>query len=145
MTFNPEIVESQLLQLTDYLEFLKTFEKRSASEFIQNRMVHGAAERFAQLAMESIADTCTYILVRHFKGVVKGYASTVAELQKHDVLSDDLGKRLQEMMQFRNVLVHAYATLDRKRVFNYIKEVVKDGYLFIEQIAPWIEKQQKSS
>jgi hypothetical protein len=65
MTFNPEIVESQLLQLVDYLEFLKTFEKRSLSEFIQ---------------------------VRHFKGTVKGYASTVKELEKQSALSEDLGK-----------------------------------------------------
>ncbi|MFW9917501.1 MAG: hypothetical protein ACFFGZ_17995 [Candidatus Thorarchaeota archaeon] len=57
MTFDSNIVESQLLQLADYLEFLKTFERRSVPEFVRERMIHGAAERFAQLAMESIADT----------------------------------------------------------------------------------------
>jgi uncharacterized protein YutE (UPF0331/DUF86 family) len=47
------------------------------------------------------------------------------------------------MMQFRNILVHAYAKLDRKRVFEHIREITKDGYTFIEQITSWIEKQRE--
>jgi len=44
-------------------------------------------------------------------------------------------------MQFRNVLVYVYATLDHKRVVELIKEIVKDAYHFIEQLGPWIEKE----
>jgi len=45
-----------------------------------------------------------------------------------------LAERLKEMAKFRNVLVHKYAIVDKKRLLRIMKEDVRDIEEFIKEI-----------
>ena len=47
-------------------------------------------------------------------------ASTFLDLARHQVISEDLGRRLARTAGFRNLLVHRYASIDWSRVFVFI-------------------------
>ena len=47
-------------------------------------------------------------------------AGTFLDLAKHQVISDDLAKRLARTAGFRNLLVHRYASIDWPRVYSFI-------------------------
>ena len=50
------------------------------------------------------------------------------------IISKKLAERLKEMAKFRNVLVHKYAIVDKKRLLRIMKEDVRDIEEFIKEI-----------
>ncbi len=61
-------------------------------------------------------------------------------LEENGAIPKNLSERLQEMAGFRNLLVHYYAKMDNKKVFNIMKEDTKDLPEFIKTILKYIGK-----
>jgi len=56
-------------------------------------------------------------------------------LAAHKVLSKSLSARLTSMAGFRNILVHEYLEIDRKRVFSALKNDLGDFEKFIRAVS----------
>ena len=55
------------------------------------------------------------------------------------MISGSLSTRLEELVGFRNLLVHQYGRVDDSRAYSYLKIESKDFYEFIETIDKYIE------
>ena len=55
-------------------------------------------------------------------------------LAKHKILPRLLSKKLTAMAGFRNILVHEYLEIDRKRVYEAIKNDLRDFESFIRAV-----------
>jgi len=56
-------------------------------------------------------------------------------LAAHKILSKGLSAKLTSMAGFRNILVHEYLEIDRRRVFSALKNELVDFERFIRAVA----------
>ncbi len=70
----------------------------------------------------------------------KDYRDVFAVLEEEKVIPKPLSRRLQEMVGFRNVLVHRYAHIDMRKVLQFAKKDVKDIEKFVEIIVSILKK-----
>jgi uncharacterized protein YutE (UPF0331/DUF86 family) len=87
---------------------------------------YGSAERFLQLAIESITDMGNHVIADMELGVVNSYSDIPLILSQHGYLSDDLKETWIRMIGFRNTLVHEYIDIDRDIVYNVLQNNLQD-------------------
>lgn len=63
----------------------------------------------------------------------------VSFLAEKPVLSQELSVRLSGVVGFRNILVHEYGRIDRKKVYQYLMERLDDFELFKMEILALIK------
>ncbi len=83
--------------------------------------VHGTAERNLHLAIECLLDIGNHIIADRNYSKPESYADIFKILSDEHVISQELYNNLEGMAAFRNILVHDYLRLNRKRVYEIIK------------------------
>ena len=126
----PEIIKKRLNKLDEYVSILKKFQKYSFEEFIGDPEHYGSAERFLQLAIETLTDLGNHIIADLNLGEVNWYSDIPSILSKKGYLGSSLEEKWIRMIGFRNTLVHDYVDIDRGIVY----EVLKNGLSDIEAI-----------
>jgi len=127
---NQKSVLRRLQKLDEYLAYLYDLQQYDFDEFVETPIYFGAGERFLHLAIEAVNDIGNHIIADQNLGVVKKYADIPEILLKHGFISQPVCDTWKDMSGFRNVLVHQYADIERKRVY----EVLHDGLEFIESL-----------
>jgi uncharacterized protein YutE (UPF0331/DUF86 family) len=61
------------------------------------------------------------------------------KLAENKILPAPLSSRLEELVGFRNLLVHQYGRVDDSRSYSFLNMELKDFYEFIEIIDRYIE------
>jgi uncharacterized protein YutE (UPF0331/DUF86 family) len=126
-----EIVAERLEKLKEYLAVLKTVGRYDLPRFLEDPIIHGAAERYLQLAIECVLDIGNHIISdRNFRKPGT-YGEIFEILAENNIISTKLLTALEGMAAFRNILVHDYVRLDRDRVYQLIHTRLK----YIEQLA----------
>jgi uncharacterized protein YutE (UPF0331/DUF86 family) len=77
-------------------------------------------------AMEALGSICVHVLAKRFQVAVSNYATCFQELEKRNVLSEELSRKLRKMIRFRNIMVHRYWEVDDQRVLDYARNNVQD-------------------
>ena len=126
----PEIIRKRLHKLDEYISILRKFQKYSFEEFISDPEHYGSAERFLQLAIETLTDLGNHIVADLNLGEVNWYSDIPSILNKKGYLDSSLEKKWIRMIGFRNTLVHDYLDIDRTIVY----DVLKNGLSDIESI-----------
>ncbi len=92
-------------------------------------------------SIEACIDISNHIIsAKGFRRSVD-YKDVFEVLKEERIISKKLAERLKEMAKFRNVLVHKYTIVDKKRLLRIMKKDIKD----IEQFIKEIMKQIKSN
>ncbi len=88
--------------------------------------VKRACERLAQVAIEAALDVCA-LLVRELRLGVPGEEDDIlAKLLHSGTLSEETVTILRQMKGFRNILVHEYAAVDDRIVFEVVTSRLGD-------------------
>ena len=116
-----EVVRKRLNKLDEYLTILRSLQRYSFEEFIQEPERYGSVERFLQLAIEAVIDIGNHVVAEQNLGIVNWYSDIPALLVKHGIIDVDLEQRWVRMIGFRNALVHDYADIDREIVYKALQ------------------------
>jgi uncharacterized protein YutE (UPF0331/DUF86 family) len=135
---NVEILRKRLTKLEEYLRILSRLGRYSYTEFIEEPERYGSAERFLQLSIETINDLGNHIVADLELGEVSWQSDIPRLLAERGHISEDLEKRWIRMIGFRNILVHEYLNIDRKLVYDVMKNSLGDFRELIEVFARWI-------
>lgn len=100
---------------------MKTIRQYDRARFLDDPLVHGAAERYLQLAIECALDIGNHIIADRNLRKPGTYAEIFEVLAENKVISRKLLGELEGMAAFRNILVHDYVRLDRERVYQLIQ------------------------
>jgi uncharacterized protein YutE (UPF0331/DUF86 family) len=65
-------------------------------------------------------------------------------LEKNEVLNKNLSGKIQDLIFFRNLLVHRYGKIDENLEFNNLKENHEDIILFAKEIEKFLVKENQS-
>jgi len=95
-------------------------------EFLANPERYGSAERFLQLAIESITDMGNHIIADLGLGSVDWYSDIPQLLHETEYIDVEMRERWIQMIGFRNVLVHDYLDIDRKLFYSVLQDHLGD-------------------
>src|SRR3990172_58431 len=104
------------------------------SRFVQDPLVYGNAERYLQLAIRCILDISNHIVADMKLNLPGDNKELFDLLARNKVVSAALARKLSSMAGFRNVLVHDYLEIDRRRVYSALKNDLGDFEKFIRAV-----------
>ena len=134
------IIKERLHLLADELAYLKS-ERDAVNNFYvyqENVRLKKAIERSLQIAIEICFDISQRIISENGLRFAKTYRETFQVLQEEGILSQKLGKILQEMASFRNLIVHDYAKIDDEQVYGNLKKHLGDFEAFAAAIVQYL-------
>ncbi len=97
-----------------------------------------AAKHSLQEAIEACLDIGNHIIAEKGFRRAEDYKDIFRVLEEEKIIDSGLSSKLQEMAQFRNLLVHRYSEIDTKRLFIVMSEDLKDIQKFVKRILKYI-------
>jgi len=97
-----------------------------------------AAKHSLQEAIEACLDIGSHIIAEQGFRRPEDYREIFRVLEENGIIDHVLSEKLQEMAQFRNLLVHRYGEIDIKRVYIIMSDDLKDIQKFAKSILKYI-------
>lgn len=126
-------------ELEKYLRELEEYLPEEEEDYLNSGLIKRACERAFQLASENLLDICNLIISEKGFGIPTDSKDSIRKLAENGVITGSLSTRLEELVGFRNMLVHQYGRVDDSKAYSYLKIELKDFYEFIETIDKYIE------
>ena len=134
-----ERIKDKLSELKVYIMELDEDIPEDEEEYIEERVPRRACERTFQLACEDVLDICNLIIAGKALGLPKDNRDAIRKLSDNKIIPMKLSARLEDMVSFRNLLIHRYGKVDDSRAYHYLKEEIADISDFILTIEKLIE------
>ncbi|MBU4373058.1 MAG: DUF86 domain-containing protein [Euryarchaeota archaeon] len=135
-----ERIKDKLSELQVYITELNDDIPDEEDEYLEDRVTRRACERTFQLACEDVLDICNLIIAGKGLGLPKDNRDAIRKLADNKIIPKKLEARLEDMVSFRNLLVHRYGNVDDSRAYHYLKEDIDDLYEFAEAINKLVDK-----
>jgi uncharacterized protein YutE (UPF0331/DUF86 family) len=130
------VVQARIAKIREYVTLLRRIRSMAnESEFVKDPLIYGNAERYLQLSIQSVLDISNHIVADRSWGLPASSTDLFELLAAHKVLSVRLSKKLISMAGFRNVLVHEYLAIDRRRVYRALQDDLRDFERFIRAVS----------
>jgi len=126
-------------ELERYLRELEEFLPEAEEDYLKNSLRKRACERAFQLASEDLLDICNLIISEEGFGIPMDSKDSIRKLSENGVMPEELSSRLEELIGFRNLLVHQYGRVDDSRAYSFLNQESKDFYEFIEIIDEYMK------
>lgn len=121
-----EVIRRRLQKLDEYLKILRGLQRYNLEAFVEEPEHYGSAERFLQLAIETLTDMGNHVIAGLKLGQVESYRDIPFMLAEHSYIDDALKEKWIQMIGFRNILVHDYLDLDREIVYQVLQQDLED-------------------
>ena len=136
-----EIVSRKLSQLQQYAGELRAAEDITWGLYQTDIRARAFVERYLHLAIESVLDIANHIISFHGWREPEGYRDIFTVLHENGIIpAQDLAV-YQQMVSFRNLLVHRYEKIDDATVFGLFKNRLDGFDRFFGLIKNWVETQ----
>lgn len=117
---NKNVLATRLERLREYLDILESIQAIEEDRFVKDPFVYGTAERNLHLAIECLLDIGNHVISDRGYPKPESYADIFRLLAEKEVIPQSLYEELAGMAGFRNVLVHDYLRLDRKKIYQVL-------------------------
>jgi len=128
--------------LVGYLKKLRQLKKEIKNEksFYSDFKIYGTAERYLQLSCQVIIDTLDLIIIEEDLEKPENRMEQISLLYNSKIISENLAKKLEDIVKFRNILVHEYGEIDRRKVYKNFISKMEDFEFFKKEILNSLEK-----
>ncbi|MBM7557339.1 type VII toxin-antitoxin system HepT family RNase toxin [Halanaerobacter jeridensis] len=120
-----DLVRSRLLKLEEYINDLKEYQNIKFVKYQNDKLIKRFVERTLQLAIESCLDIGNHIISDERLGTADTNADIIRILAENDIIKRNVEQYIK-MSKFRNVIVHDYATVDDKVIYQILTNNLKD-------------------
>jgi uncharacterized protein YutE (UPF0331/DUF86 family) len=132
-----EVIESRIRDVNDALQLLshlmlRGFEELSVHEKLSMRYL------VIQL-VEASASICVRVLISLYNESIESYAQCFYRVAAKGVIPGDLAHRLASAARLRNLLVHRYWAISDRRVYESVKEGLRDFENYIRYVKLLLE------
>lgn len=121
-----DVIHKKLRKLDEYLAILHDLQHCQFEEFSSDPRLYGSAERFLHLAIEATIDIGNHIIADDNLGVMNYYNDIPAILAEKGFITLAQRETWTKMIGFRNVLVHDYADIDQRIVYDILQSRLQD-------------------
>lgn len=139
-----EVIRRKILEklesLTQYLKYLSQIsqESKTKKEFLADFHLFGTAERYLQLSCQTVIDTLDLIIIEEDLEKPGNRAEQVSLIYNQGIISEKMASHLDEIIKFRNIIVHEYGEIDKEKVYKFLKEKIEIFKLFRKEIIKWL-------
>lgn len=91
-----------------------------------------------QEAVEACIDIASRIIAEEGGSRGDSYSDYFKELERKEVICQELSLKLQDMAKFRNVVVHRYMEISEEEIQRIIDEDLGDLIRFIEEVDKYL-------
>jgi len=134
------LITEKLSRLREYIGYLRDMKNTSLESFTSDFKVRGAAERYLQLAIESVIDIGNEIISSLQLRRPGRYAEIPYILAEAEIIPREFAEEIAKMIGFRNLLVHDYAIVNRRLEHEFLQTRLSDFELYVKHIADWLKK-----
>lgn len=131
-----DLLTRRLNLLIDYIKDLRERKSVTIERYLADKSLQRIIERTLHLAIECCLDIGNHIISSEAYRQPNDNRDIFAVLYENKIIPEELLPRLQDMASFRNLLVHDYAEIDPKQVFenwqNGLKELEAFGKIIAE-------------
>lgn len=120
-------------ELQGYLKELRQITPAHFNDY-QKIEIKRSCERLLQICVECTMDICNMLVAGLRLGVPSEENDVLEKLGRAGFLSNEMEIILKEMRGFRNILVHEYAVVDDRIVFETARTRQGDFQKFIKEI-----------
>ena len=135
-----ELLSRKLSQLREYLVVLRNAEDITWEKYEKDLRARAFVERYLQLCIEKVIDIGNHFVSFHRWREPEGYRDLFRILHENSVIPKEHLTTFQDMVSFRNMLVHRYEKTDNEIIFGIFRKRLGDFDLFISLVTDWIEK-----
>jgi uncharacterized protein YutE (UPF0331/DUF86 family) len=143
----PQIDKEQIVlrlqHLKDYSKILLMLRKFSLSELEKDPFKKGALLHYLQVSAEICIDVGQIIISAENFSVPEDASRIFKILGEEKILPAKFAKEFSSIAGFRNLLVHEYAKIDMRRVYNYLQKDMDDFDLFARAIGKYLKRKRK--
>jgi uncharacterized protein YutE (UPF0331/DUF86 family) len=133
-----ERILGKIDQLEGYLRDLRTIVPQDFAAY-QKVEKRRACERLLQLSIEAVIEVCHLLVTGLRLGIPAEEDDLFEKLGAAGVVSPQTRETLREMKGFRNILVHEYARIDDRMVYEVARSRLGDFETFKEEILRYLK------
>lgn len=101
-----------------------------------------ACERLLQVSIEAVIDICHLLVAGLRLGIAAEEDDLFDKLEEAGIISADMAEVLKEMKGLRNILVHEYAQIDDRIVYDIARTRLTDFEAFKQQVLQFLKTAQ---
>ncbi len=131
-----EVFDRRLAKLEQLLRQLRQAATNDWESFRSNEMLQASVERWLHLASECGLDLAHHMIADRGWRTPTTYREAFRVLEENGVLNAELARQMEGWVGLRNVLVHLYLDVDRKRLY----EIVTHDLDQLERLAVALSK-----
>ncbi len=134
-----EVIKKRLTQLSIALNKIERFQSLSLEEFLKDDMVQDVVEYNLFISINMMIDLATHIVVDNKMGAPNNLAEAFVILYKENYITEESLKIYRNMVGLRNLLAHEYINIDKKIIYDVMKNRlgdIKSFVLFINEKLP---------
>jgi uncharacterized protein YutE (UPF0331/DUF86 family) len=140
-----ELLSRKLSRLREYLGALRNAEEITWKVYEKDLRLRAFVERYLHLCIEKVIDIGNHFISFHRWREPEGYRDLFQVLHENGVIPKEHLATFQNMVSFRNMLVHHYEKTDDEVVFGIFRKHLGDFDLFVDLIIDWIKDPERSS
>ncbi len=133
-----EVINAMVDLIEENIRLIEEIKSQGYESFSNSFRDIQAAKHSLQEAIEACLDIGSHIIAEKGFRRPDDYKDIYKVLEEEGIIDPVLSSKLQEMAQFRNLLVHRYGKIDIKRLFIIMSEDLKDIQEFIKNILKYI-------
>ena len=132
---DPEVFDRRLGKLEQLLKQLRQAAKNDWEAFRQNEWLQASVERWLHLAAECTLDLAHHLIADRGWRTPTSYRDSFQILEENGVLSSELARQMEGWAGLRNVLVHLYLDVDRRRLYEILTEDLDQLEFYAEAVS----------
>ncbi len=126
-----EVIKHRLNQLSVSLNKIERFKEILLEEFLEDDIIQDVVEYNLFIAINMMIEIATHIVVDNNMGNPETFREAFDILNKEKYLDDNEAKIYRNMVGLRNILSHEYLKIDKKMIYDILKNNLVDIKRFI--------------
>ena len=136
---NREKIETLVLQLREFVKYLRRLAHTPAEEFVGDPDKIGSAKYYLVTAIETCIDICNHIIASKDLRAPVDYADVFRVMGENKIFPAEFVQTLVQMAGFRNRFVHVYGDVDDRRTHEFLQTNLADFDRFQDYILNYVD------
>ena len=136
-----ERILAKIDQLDAYIAELQEIAPKSFAEYRRVEKKR-ACERLLQVSIEVSIDICNRLVSGLRLGLPAEEEDLFRKLVEARIITKEMGEKLREMRGFRNILVHEYAQVDDRLVYEAVETKLEDFELLKKEVLTFLKGEE---
>ncbi len=121
-----EVLYRRLQKLDEYLVILYDLQRYTFDDFVAHYERYGSAERFLQLAIETLSDMGNHVIADRNLGMVNWSSDVPRILAQAGYIDQTMQEIWVRMIELGSMLTHNYLDIDQYQVYEVLQQHIDD-------------------